>query len=401
MRNSLSTSTVLRRATAALAALLTALHASADVHEVHPGDDWSRLADRIKPGDEIVLAEGEHVPATFTGLRGEPTRPIVIRPALAGKLAEIRPDREALKLVDCSHVRVERILVRNARRAGILVESSVPGASRDIGLADVLVIGVKGLAEQAGVVIRESSEVGILRSRFENCAGSGILIENSDGVTVDSIQIIARKNAPMQAGVAIAGACERPSVLRVSVSGQVDTAFEIGRKAPERLAVGSAPPASAPADAPSTKRAAVRNLVITESRSRGSARAIDFGSCEECVVRSSTFLDSREEVHRVAPPPTGYSTGSLRFTDNLVAWEPGVLRRLASIEPGGEAARFVFGPNLWWSSELPVALPRIGVEGTIFTGTIDAAQILDVDPVLDNYGYSTSERSRGFGAPKP
>lgn len=408
MRNSPSTSMVPRFASAALAALFLAFPASADVHEVQPGDDWSRLADRIKPGDEIVLAEGEHVPASFTGLRGEPTRPIVIRPALAGKLAEIRPDREALKLVDCSHVRVERILVRNARRAGILVESSVAGASKDIGLADVLVIGVKGLAEQAGVVIRETSEVGILRSRFENCAGSGILIENSDQVTVDRIQIIARRNAPMRAGVAIAGSCDRPSILRVSISGQVDTAFEIGRQAPERLAKAPTPPESPASDAPagaspdaSAKRPAVRNLVITESRSRGSARAIDFGSCEDCVVRSSTFIDSREEVHRVGPPPAAHSTGSLRFADNLIAWEPGVLRRLAHIEPGGEAARFVFGPNLWWSSELPVALPRIGVEGTIFTGTLEAAQVLDIDPVLDNYGYSTSERARGFGAPKP
>ncbi|MFM7132964.1 MAG: right-handed parallel beta-helix repeat-containing protein, partial [Planctomycetota bacterium] len=310
------------------------------------------------------------------------------------------------------HVRVERLLVRNARRAGVIVESTVPGASKDIGLADVLVVGVKGLAEQAGVVVRETSEVSILRSRFENCAGSGILIENADQVTVDKVQIIARANAPMQAGIAIAGVCERPSILRVSVSGQVDTAFEIGRKAPARLAIAK-PAATGETEATSpeptttepttteAKRPAVRNLVITESRSRGSARAIDFGSCEECVVRSSTFLDSREEVHRIAPPPAGHSTGRLRFTDNLVAWEPGALRRLAFVEPGGEAARLELGPNLWWSAELPVALPRIGGENSTFTGTIDAAQILDIDPVLDNYGYTTSERARGFGAPKP
>ncbi|MFM1822824.1 MAG: Chondroitinase, partial [Planctomycetota bacterium] len=130
-----------RLATASVPALLLGLGvtfgiatapASADILPVTAGDDWSTIAARAKPGDEIVLGEGIHRPAVLEGLAGTPDAPIVIRPAKAGALAEIAPDREAIKFVDARHVRVERILVRSARRAGIVVEGTAPDACRDV-----------------------------------------------------------------------------------------------------------------------------------------------------------------------------------------------------------------------------------------------------------------------------
>lgn len=382
---------------AVLAACLVRSPALAEIHEVHPGDEWSALIDRVRPGDEIVLLEGEHVPASFTGLRGEPNRPIVIRPAKPGALASIKPGREAIKFVDCAHVRIERIEVRDARRAGFLVEATAPGGSRDIGFSDVLVVGVKGLAEQAGVVVRDAAEVGVRRSRFENCVGAGILVENSDGVTIEQVQVIARRQSPMQAGIEFAGRCDRPSVLRASISGAVETAFAIGLRAPVQAGAAAQPETAEP----ETAAPQVRQLTIVDSRSRGSARAIDFGSCEECLVRNSSFIDTREEVHRVSLPPKGHRAGTLRLRDNLVAWSPGVLRRLAFVVDGSDPSHVEFGPNLWWSEELPAALPRLGVEGTVFTGTIATPQTLDLNPVLDNYGYPTADAAKRFGAPKP
>ncbi|MEY3022251.1 MAG: Chondroitinase, partial [Planctomycetota bacterium] len=65
--------------------------ACADILAVTAGDDWSTIAARAKPGDEIVLGEGIHRPVVLEGLAGTADAPIVIRPAKAGALAEIAP----------------------------------------------------------------------------------------------------------------------------------------------------------------------------------------------------------------------------------------------------------------------------------------------------------------------
>lgn len=42
----------------------------ADQHLVSSGQEWSRLAGVVRPGDEIVLLPGVHRPATLFGLPG-------------------------------------------------------------------------------------------------------------------------------------------------------------------------------------------------------------------------------------------------------------------------------------------------------------------------------------------
>lgn len=418
---------ILTAGVVACAPALTA-HARAEQFVVQAGREWSSLASRLKAGDEIVLARGTHMPASFSGLEGSPFAPIVIRSESPNALAEIAADREAIKLVDCRHVRIERIASRGARRAGVLIESTKPGASLDVSISDVLVIGARGLAEESGIVARGVRELGIRRSRFENCVGCGILVDDCESVSIADVQIAARTDTAAACGIRFAGRVWSTLVERVQMAGPIATAFELGRSESTLHARAPAPPAAdaapsaAPAPSPpkstapsttapsSTPDAArggsttsapeplVRFLVISNVRLSGVHRLLDVGSAADTAVRNVTHREAHEEVYRLSPPPAGRPAAAVRMSECLLTWSPGALRRFGAVEGGADAKGFVLGPNLWWSSELPAALPLLGPTDNPFPGTIESPQVLDVEPKFDARSRLINAEAAGFGA---
>jgi hypothetical protein len=399
--------------------------------EIKAGDNWATAASAAQPGDEIVLLDGVHRSATLEGLRGTATQPIMIRSADRTKLAEIAPDREGLKLVDCRHVRIERILVRNARRAGIVIEGSAHGEASQIEIADTLVVTVEGLVEQAGILVLRAEGVTIRRSRFENCKGSALRIEDSSRVRAERVQI--RNTAGGEDALLLLGDCDELAFDDLWIAGPFSTALSIGTKdapregepvAPIRLPepirgprpegradadspAVSAPPEARPSEAPpattrasdepTTPRARVRDASFTNILVRGAVRAIEIGSCTAVRIGNSTFVGPRDEVFRFVRPPKERSAAELRFHDNIVAWAPGSLKRFANLVEGASDSGLRLGPNLWWSEELPAALPLLGPEEKPFPGTVDVPQTVDIDPDLDDRGRPRREEAKLFG----
>lgn len=67
------------------AALAFATAAQAAVHNVAAAEDFAKLADQVKPGDEIVVADGKHADWAVTiPFKGAAEKPVVIRPAKPG-----------------------------------------------------------------------------------------------------------------------------------------------------------------------------------------------------------------------------------------------------------------------------------------------------------------------------
>lgn len=388
--------------TSIAAALAIASLASATEHIVRPGEDWSNLGPKLRPGDRVLLAPGAHIPAAFERVSGSADKPIVIRPVEDGVLAEIEPKREALKLTDCAHIRIERLSIKNARRAGIIIEANRQGASRDISISDVLVSGVGGLAEQSGIVIRGASEVGVRRSRLENCVGAALRIEHAEKITVEECQFFAQAGKPTQSGVAIEGVSSDIAVRRAFLRGPIETGVSIGFENPV-FQTDAAEPARGTSASRKNDGAPplVRRVDIIECRFKDVIRPLRFGSAEAAVVRQCTFLEPREEVYLLTVPPASFAAVEARFLDNLTVWAPGSLRRLCHAEPNAKPAGLKLGANLWWSKELPAALPSLGNADNPFLGTIETPQTLDRDPQMDDKGYPTAAEAMTFGAPRP
>ncbi len=406
--------------------------AHAETYEVKAGDSWEALADKLVAGDEIVLLEGVHRPAILSGLEGTREQPIVIRSWARSKLAEIAPDREGLKLVDCRHVRVERILVRNARRAGIVIEGSAPGRCEGIAVHDSLVVGVAGLAEQAGVLVSGAADVEIQRSRFDECRGSAVHLENARAVRAERLQMRAQKECTF--GILLLGRTTDVEFNDAWIAGRMQTAVSIGVKdapvrgeptAPIRLPEpvrgprptdegaatppqeGATPPATSPAaatDAPEQrdddappKAARVENATFTQLLIHSAPRAFEFGSCALVNIGNSTIVDPTESVFRLVRVPKEVPAAGVRFHDNLVAWTPGRLKEFTSVIEGAETSGLRLGPNIWWSNELPAALPLLGPEENPFQATIEVPQTIDLDPDLDDRSRPLEERAKFFG----
>ncbi len=425
--------TVLRAARLTLSLLLSALSvilgpatsARADQYLVEPGQTWDTLGPKLKAGDEVLLKPGKHRPAVFTAVSGAPLTPIVIRCSEAGKLAEIAPDREALKLTDCKHIRIQGLQITNARRAGILIESTSRLASRDIAIHDVVIKGVKGLAEESGIVARDVSALDIRRCRIENCAQRGVLIENCENLTIAFAQLLAIKSSPMKTAVALLGRVSSASIESVLVLGSIDTAFSIGTTdvAPAALiesAESTASPAASPAAigashsnathaSPAslvtpTEPAAqplVRFLSISECRCARALRFLEVGSCADATVRNCTISEPHEEVYAVVAAPPSWAATSIVMHNCLIEWTPGGLRRLGHIADGADGTGFILGDNLWFSKEIPLALELLGPKDAPFPGTVSVPQRMDINPRLSEVFYPLAAEAEGFGARKP
>ncbi|MEI7877697.1 MAG: right-handed parallel beta-helix repeat-containing protein [Planctomycetota bacterium] len=412
----------------AVACVVNTTHA--ETYEVKPGDDWAALGPKLVAGDEIVLLEGMHRPAQFSAIAGTREKPIVIRSIAKNKLAEIGPDREGLKLTDCAHVRVERLLIKNARRAGVVIDSTVEGASHDIDIRDVLVIGVAGLVEQAGILAIDTDRLEIRRSRFENCRGAALHLEQTNELTVELVQIKSDLKDGSAYGVLIVGECNGLAFNDVWIAGSIQTGASIGaRDASRHVSAGPAVPTfpelrtplnpTAPAPAPvpvpstpedpvsstppSTRESGaklpplVHNATFENLLVRGADCAFEFGSCDGVTITSSTIVNPSEEVFRFTVAPTDHSGAAVRFRNNIVCWMPGGLRRFNSVAEGADSAGLLLGPNIWWSNELPSALPLLGPAANPFLGTLEVPQTINLDPDLDDRNRPLRSEAKLYG----
>ncbi len=412
----------------AMACIVNTTHA--ETYEIKPGDDWAALGPKLVAGDEIVLLEGMHRPAQFSAIAGTREKPIVIRSIAKNKLAEIGPDREGLKLTDCAHVRVERLLIKNARRAGVVIDSTVEGASHDIDIRDVLVIGVAGLVEQAGILALDTDRLEIRRSRFENCRGAALHLEQTNELTVELVQIKSDLKDGSAYGVLIVGECNGLAFNDVWIAGSIQTGASIGaRDASRHVSAGPAVPAfpelrtplnpaepvPAPAPVPSTLEdpvsstppstresgaklpPLVHNATFENLLVRGADCAFEFGSCDGVTITSSTIVNPSEEVFRFPVAPTDHSGAAVRFRNNIVCWMPGGLRRFNSVAEGADSTGLLLGPNIWWSNELPSALPLLGPAANPFLATLEVPQTINLDPDLDDRNRPLRSEAKLYG----
>lgn len=411
-----------------MACIVNTTHA--ETYEIKPGDDWAALGPKLVAGDEIVLLEGMHRPAQFSAIAGTREKPIVIRSIAKNKLAEIGPDREGLKLTDCAHVRVERLLIKNARRAGVVIDSTVEGASHDIDIRDVLVIGVAGLVEQAGILALDTDRLEIRRSRFENCRGAALHLEQTNELTVELVQIKSDLKDGSAYGVLIVGECNGLAFNDVWIAGSIQTGASIGaRDASRHVSAGPAVPAfpelrtplnpaepvPAPAPVPSTLEdpvsstppstresgaklpPLVHNATFENLLVRGADCAFEFGSCDGVTITSSTIVNPSEEVFRFPVAPTDHSGAAVRFRNNIVCWMPGGLRRFNSVAEGADSTGLLLGPNIWWSNELPSALPLLGPAANPFLATLEVPQTINLDPDLDDRNRPLRSEAKLYG----
>lgn len=381
---------------AVLAVTVAAFPASAGERiAIVSGSEWAAQAARAKPGDEIVLMPGVHRPAVLEGLHGTKEAPIVVTSSTSDLLAEIAADPTALRLVDCSHVRLERIVVRDAPGAAIVIEAGSAGGCREIAIESLLVVhglraappeGDRAVAElPRGVVVRDAEGVSIDRSRVDGARDAGILIERSRRVALRDLQVVSGRSREVRAGIEIGDAAQGIEILRTTVAARAGSAFVVG------------PATSAEDDAPPGRPA--RGVRIHDSNVHECDRALELGAGLEVSIERLSARNPAMEFIRLAP--VARDARDVRIDACAFVWEPGRLKRLVAGVPPADPSGVGLGDNLWFSRELPMALPLLGPPGDPWRLRIDRPQRTDLDPQLNDRGASENPLAQGYGRLHP
>jgi hypothetical protein len=73
------------------------------------------------------------------------------------------------------------------------------------------------------------------------------------------------------------------------------------------------------------------------------------------------------------------------------------LRRFNSVAEGADSTGLLLGPNIWWSNELPSALPLLGPAANPFLGTLEVPQTINLDPDLDDRNRPLRSEAKLYG----
>ena len=363
------------------------------------GSEWAAQAARAKPGDQVVLMPGIHRPAVLEGLHGTKDAPIVVTSSASDLLAEIAADPTALRLVDCSHVRLERIVVRDAPGAAIAIEAGPAGGCRDVAIDSLLVVhgphapkpkeggsgDRTGANQSRGVVVRDAEGVSIDRSRIDGAHDAGILIERARRVTLRDLQVVSTRSRELRVGIEVGEAAEEVEILRTSVAARAGSAFAIG---PTAAAADGAPPIR-PA----------RGIRIHDSNVHECDRALELGACLEVSIERLSARNPAMEFIRLAP--VADDARDVRLAACAFVWEPGRLKRLVAGVPPADPSGVRLGDNLWFSRELPLALPLLGPAENPWHLRIDRPQRTDLDPRLNDRGMSENPAAAAYGRIAP
>ena len=381
-------------------ATLVTTPAFAAQHLVRAGDDWSKLKDKVKAGDDIILMPGKHKGATIDGLTGSADKPISIRSADLRVPVVIEADSVGILLRSPRHVRIESVVVMNAKRTAIHIEGTEAAPAEDIRLRSVYVAKTGDHGERDAIRIEHARGVSIDRSRVESWYRAGIHVHASRDVTVTATEWVGGAQSPDLFCVAIDGGSKNVRIDHCKFGLGTGIAVAIGIADTET--VPTPPTAEAKPDpnaSPTalTTPALADSITIEHCISDHQKRFIALGSCRTLLVRANTIL-SPVAAWEVAATPKGWCPPTdVTILSNLITWEPGSMQRFSFAATGAEPLGISIEANLWWSIELPAAKSLLGE----FVGVVKAPQVLDRDPKLDNYFQPREEAAKSFGRGAP
>lgn len=399
-----------------LIALTTTAHAGQQ-HLVRAGDDWSQLAQSVKPGDQIILMPGRHAPAQLDDLQGDARRPITIR-ALDPDECWIEADGYGLLLNRPRHVVVKNLTIVGADIAGLAMtgdpgpqsddsESTWPGNVR---IENVRIAQTGTVGERHAISLHGVRNVDIVGSRIEAWAGSAINISCSRDITIEDLTAVGSDQFSQLRIIRIHGESRRVRISRCRFSGALQQGLVIGANQARHSVCKPAEP-----DAPIHAAADVH---IEHCVFLNTPLPVTILHASHVAILHCTFIRPRSVVLFCpddAPADDNLApTQHCTFGRNVIVWQPDDLERAmilpqrtstsASDRPGRSGGRrsgrasappiLTIDENLWWSPDSSQSLEALGG----IPGGSSRPQRTSVDPQLDDQHRATAPGARGFGA---
>lgn len=383
-----------------LALLALAMPVGATQHMVSPNDDWSKLASRLKPGDEVVLMPGRHIPVYFEGLAGTEQKPIIIRGFKNDFSSYIDAREHGLHLARPQFVIIQDVRILGATGNGINIDDG--GTQRDdnpdsepwvanirIRRVEVLRTGPSGNTD--GIKLS-----GLRGGRIEECTiegwgGSAIDMVGCHDITIERCTFRGLIDYAQDSGVQAKGGSQNIRIADCEFHEAGQRAINAGGSTDLRYFR----PAVAD-DAPLQSRSEALGIQIERCLFVGGDCAIAFVGSDRVTVQQCTIVRPRMWAFRILQETTDPRFGPAQrgtIGRNLIVWDGSTLKELFNIGPETDAASFIFEDNLWWAEGVE-AQPDL-----ILPGQLAFPQITGLDPHLNEQFLAMESAALIYGRP--
>jgi len=378
-------------------------NALATRHIVGPGQDWSKLSGRVRPGDEIVLMPGQHRPVHLIDLKGTPTQPITIRSYLKDRPAYINPFETGIILTRPRSVIIKDLYIIGAKKYAILVEDDEITSDEDQQLEvnsyrasnlQIINLTIKHTGPDAdGGAMRFEGVEGLF---IEDCTieawgGIGIDVVGCRNVVISRCILKGDQDFVQKAGISLQAGTTNVDILSCSITKAGNVAIRVGGSALDK---SFRPPLSNEDKA--TVRYQANDVTIASSLVVGSDTSIEITDAKQVFVRQCTFSDPAFNIFlitRYSDKQQIGSTSGVFIAGNLIVWEKS--QNVGSFRFNGLAMidRSVvrLEDNLWFREGLDEA----SLGKLPFDPVRD--QLLNVDPDLDERYRPQNEKASRFG----
>jgi hypothetical protein len=338
---------------------------------IAPSVAWDLAGESVPPGSVIELPIGVHVTAVLEGLAGSAESPIRIVSARNGEgraTAIIAGGETGVLLRRCRHVEVDGLVIIGPTRAAIRLEGC-----EDVTLRNLLLARLGPDAEADGIEIVDSKRIAVRSARIDGWSDAAIEVQTSQAVSLSGIELLAMDGRRNRVGLQVGAGTSDLSLERFSL-----------RNLPLAIALG-------PTGSGSAGATAATGVRIEKGLVQGATVGIEFGAVSDSRIERITMRDCREPVVVLGSPR------EMRFVGNIVAWDPGRMNAFGRVNDDADASGLLLGENLWWSAELPAAMPLLGG----IPGTATAPQRHAPSPNLDERGVANNPAVATLGRPAP
>ncbi len=392
-----------------LASMAPAADAQGIQHLISPGDHWADLADRLRPGDQIILMPGRHRPAHFDDLQGTANRPITIRGLSRSHPSTIEAQREGIRLRRCQHVEIRDLTITGATVSGIEVVDDAPeraGAEpfeSHITIRNVRVLNTGPTGRRHAVRLKGVADVAVKDSHFEAWGGSAVAIIGCQRVMISDCTMIGRAGFGQLNAVQARAGSTAVRIENCTIRDAGLTAFALGGVSdPEDFR-----PALQDEDDSTGSRSLRHELDqvrVQHNLIQGGESAIAFINVSRAIVRQNTILAPTKWVYVVSDERDDPRLGSIdrcQFGSNLITWPAGTLDRLTAVGANGSPRGLTVEENLWWAEPNEDGTDPDPVLSESPAGMLQFQQAVDVDPKLDGKYRPQTPEAQIFGRHAP
>lgn len=324
---------------------------SADVRVAH-ADGFRRAVTTAKPGTRILLAPGDYPGGfSFSGLKGEPKKPIVIGAADPKRRPVLRGGGSGLQLTDPEHVEIENLEIAGASGNGINIDDggSFDSPAHHVVIRNVLVSDVGPRGNHDGIKLS-----GLTDFRIEGCTverwgsgGSAIDMVGCHRGTIEKSTFHKNENQGAN-GVQAKGGSSKIGVRQNTFENAGGRGVNLGGSTGRPY---FRPPLPKDAGA-AASIAEAREIVVEGNLFIGGEAAVAFVGADACVVRFNTIYRPGRWALRILQENTEAGFVPCRngeFSSNIVVFESRGWGGAANVGPKTAADSFRFAKNHWYA----------------------------------------------------